>query len=103
MLRCVATVGAFLFLSFHDKFVKKYKYILLPWVLAFLDGLDVIPLAYNLKMCFSFDYRYIDKIVDVFAFAMFKLDNLVLFFILYRMIGVLLFTFTKKYLVDLFF
>jgi len=99
VLRCVTTVGTFLFLSFH-KFVKKYKYILLPIVLTLLDEVDSIPLVFNLKSFYTFEYRYIDKIIDVlsyvFAFAMFKLDNLVLFFILYRMIGVLLFTFTKK-------
>ena len=99
LLRYVTTIGTFSLLSFYKPF-QQYRYILLPIVLTLLDCIDGFPLL-NRQHCFKeFEYQYRDKLCDVLSyvlvFALFKLDKTILFFILYRIIGVLLFTFTKN-------
>ena len=94
-IRYVTTIVVFYLLG------KKNKYLILPIVLTVLDSLDTLPLlVYNqIKCTHLFYYQVNDKICDsisyLLLFLFFKLDNLVFFFALYRIIGVILFRITK--------
>lgn len=104
-IRYIATVVTFYLLSLNTK-ILKYKYLILPIVLTFLDEVDnifTIFYKYNGKYnsCTKlFYYQYTDKIYDsisyLLLYAFFKLDFILLMFIFYRIIGVILFYYTKN-------
>lgn len=84
---------------------NKYIYLILPIILHLLDSVDNI-FFYDFtklkkKKCSKlFYYQYNDKVSDLISylliFIFFKIDYLFLFFILYRVIGVILFYITKN-------
>jgi len=96
-----------------NKYIKKYIYLILPLVLMVLDSVDArfITLFINksnntthLSCTGLFNYQKSDKICDSFSYLLayiflaicFKVDNILLFLILYRIIGVILFSLTKN-------
>lgn len=102
ILRYIVTVITFYFLSLNVSTLKNYIYLILPIVLTLLDGLDNIFTGFDKdNNCVkSFYYQSNDKICDsisyLLLYAFFKLDFILLFFILYRVIGVILFYYTKN-------
>jgi hypothetical protein len=92
---------------------NKYIYLILPIILTLLDEVDNI-FFYDFTKLFhyqqiekinnsctkSFYYQSSDKICDTVSYLLisifFKVDYLFLFFILYRVIGVILFYITKN-------
>jgi len=88
----------------HHEVVKNYIYLILFLLLTLLDTIDsrVFKFLYeNTKTCTkTFHYQLHDKICDSISYLalclLFKFDGLLFFFVLYRMIGVLLFYFTKN-------
>lgn len=101
-LRYIVTVITFYFLSLNVFTLKNYIYLILPIVLTLLDEVDnIFTTFYNANNCTKlFYYQSNDKICDVISYlllyAFFKLDFILLFFILYRVIGVILFYYTKN-------
>ena len=101
-LRYIVTVITFYFLSLNVFTLKNYIYLILPIVLTLLDEVDnIFTTFYNANNCVkSFYYQSNDKICDSISYfllyAFFKLDFIFLFFILYRVIGVILFYYTKN-------
>ena len=88
--------------NIYNKYVNKYFYLIIPILLILLDEIDNIFTVfhkYNNNYTKTFYYQYNDKICDIISyfilFLFFKIDNIALFFILYRLIGVILFTITK--------
>ena len=86
--------------------IQKYKYAIIPVLLTLLDGvdslfIDIYKINNNDSKCdtFSFQYQSYDKICDsvsyLLFFAVLGLDNIYLYFIIYRIIGVSLFYITK--------
>lgn len=72
--------------------------LLIPIIYILLDDIDNIYLK---EKCFKlFHYQKNDKIIDISSYILllfiFKDDNILLNFIIYRLIGVILFTLTKK-------
>jgi len=108
VLRLITTIIAFfiLYKFIDNKFIKKYLFLILPILLTLLDiedGLWIAMYKYNgyYGGCFkTYYYQITDKIVDVISysllFAFFKLDMVLLFFVLYRIIGVIIFTLTRQ-------
>lgn len=108
-LRYIVTIICLYVISLlanHQNIVQSYLYVLLPITLTFLDSIDNLFKYYHyydnrIKRCVkTFHYQYTDKICDVvsygFMFMFFKLDNILLYLILFRTIGVVLFSITKK-------
>ena len=84
-------------------FVEKYLLLILAGVLTLLDSVDntVFRMHHVKKTCTKFFFYQInDKLVDAVSYLMlfffFKLDNYLLYFILYRIVGVGLFSWTKN-------
>ncbi len=86
--------------------IQKYKYAIIPLLLVLLDSIDFLFIDVykfydnNIKCdAYSFQYQSYDKICDSISyllfFAVLGLDNIYLYFILYRIIGVSLFYATK--------
>ena len=115
LIRYMSSLIVFYILLIHCKnsFIKKYVYLILPIVLTVLDTLDgrFIKLFINksnnikhLRCTGLFNYQNSDKICDSFSYLLayiflticFKVDNILLFLILYRIIGVILFSLTKN-------
>ncbi len=118
-IRCILTLAFILWLySFStNKFIKKYIYLFLPIGLSILDKIDEIFISYAMllqylninntnniyfKCSANFYYQYYDKIYDSLSYILtfllclyFKKDLILLWFIIYRIIGVILFCLTK--------
>jgi hypothetical protein len=104
-LRYVVTILSLYLISINinNKIIKKYIYLILFLLLILLDYVDNIFKCFykNTDNCTkTFHYQLQDKICDsvsyLFLCLFFKFDGLLLFFILYRLIGILLFYFTKN-------
>ena len=104
IIRYIITLISFYILSINvdNTFIRKYIYLILPILLTILDEVDnIFTFLYKNNSCTKlFYYQYTDKICDsisyLFLFLFFKIDNLLLFFTLYRIIGVILFIITKN-------
>ena len=111
ILRYTLTIMTFyiLYKTHTQQKINNYIFLLLPILLIILDSTDSIPIeiyTHNINKCTThlFDYQINDKICDsisyllLFLFFTFNFNILVplLFFILYRVIGVILFYFTKN-------
>ena len=89
-------------INMNHKIIKKYIYLILPIILTILDEIDnIFTVFYKNNICTkTFHYQLQDKICDsisyLFLCLFFKFDGLLLFFILYRIIGILLFYSTKN-------
>jgi hypothetical protein len=115
--RYIVTIIAFIILSiiYKNKFIIKYIYLILPILLTLLDEVDSIDKIFTRfnnyisgKKYFScyhlFYYQYLDKICDAFSYILsylflcvfFKPDNILFLFIVYRIVGVILFYTTKN-------
>ena len=131
MSRIIATFIFFIFLKKMENipFIQKYLYLLIFIGLLALDSIDTFYLL-NINNVHNFDiilhklykikyYQINDKIIDTFTYllliSLFPSDNILKFFVLYRLIGVLLylktnnnyslvifFDFIKEYLLYLF-
>lgn len=101
LIRYIFTILTFYLLSSNINSNYKYIYLILPILLTLLDNVDnIFTFSYKNNICTkSYFYEYNDKICDVvsylLSFGFFKLDKSVLFFILYRIVGVMLFYLTK--------
>ena len=103
ILRYVITIFSFyiLFLFRNNESINKNIYLILPILLVILDGVDSIFTFYKKNNCNqTFYYQYLDKICDsisyLLLFLFFKLENILLYLVLYRIIGVILFYITKN-------
>ena len=91
-------------------FIQKYLYLLIFIGLLVLDSIDTFYLL-NINNVHNFDiilhklykikyYQINDKIIDTFTYllliSLFPSDNILKFFVLYRLIGVLLYLKTKN-------
>lgn len=140
----ISFIGLQLILKSGNKFFNKYFLLILPAILLFLDYCDVLQLLYyelykpftaeskcgkklnvkfrkyNPKNGTLVYYNSVDKCLDtlsyIVAYFMFNLDNVFSYFLIYRIIGVLLymltlnskwfiifFDFTKEYLIYYYF
>jgi len=104
ILRIIVTMIVFYIISKNkgNLFFAKYVYLILPILLIVLDKCDdtiTIPLN-DTKCAKTFGYQSLDKIVDCFSYllllSVLDYDPLLIFFIFYRIIGVLLFLLTRK-------
>lgn len=98
ILRMALTIGSFWGLSS----MHKNLYLILPILLTILDLVDnsfTFFYKHN-RLTHTFHYQTYDKVVDSFSylllFAFFKLDTNVLYFTLYRIVGVILFCVTRN-------
>lgn len=113
ILRYVITVIIFYLLSKEiygtktpNKSIQKYIYLVIPICLILLDQLDGIFMFFEncaKKYCGCkkiFEYQLSDKICDSISYLLvyhfFGIDTTFLLFVLYRIIGVLLFYLTKN-------
>ena len=108
ILRYIITIISYYILSIfmNNNIINKYIYLILPILLTALDEVDnLFTIFYKYKGKYNgctklFYYQYTDKICDSISYLLlylfFKLDYILLLFILYRIIGVILFTFTKN-------
>ena len=116
MFRVLMTFLLFyvLLLFIHKKGIRKYIFLIIPACLMILDGFDRLPpekwdqniiktfLQYR-KCGKTFYYQKNDKIVDSISYLLaylflalfFENDFLLLFFVLYRIAGVFIFSVTK--------
>jgi len=116
-IRILITVLIFTVLHFivksGNKFFNKYLLLILPVLLLVLDYFDQLKLIHKNK-CYKYlfietrknkpnnytllYYNLYDKFIDTFsyivAYFMFNLDNVFSYFLIYRIIGVLLYTLT---------
>jgi hypothetical protein len=112
MSRIIATFIFFIFLKKMENipFIQKYLYLLIFIGLLVLDSIDTFYLL-NINNVHNFDiilhklykikyYQINDKIIDTFTYllliSLFPSDNILKFFVLYRLIGVLLYLKTKN-------
>ena len=105
-IRFIATLLLFYTVALNTTFLNNYLYLLLPILLTVLDMTDSrFTFFYKYKHPYNrckktFYYQITDKISDLISylllFVFFKLDIILLLFILYRIIGVVLFYFTKN-------
>lgn len=115
IIRIVLSIISLFLLSLsNNTFIIKNLYIILPILLTVLDETDNIH-TYSLKYkgkengCTkTFDYQIKDKVVDVasyfYTFFLFNRDTNIFYLSIYRLIGVILFYFTKaSYWLILFF
>ena len=122
IITIVVFIGLQLILKSGNKFVNKYFLLILPAILLFLDYCDVLQLLYyefykpftaesicgkklniklrnhNPKNGTLVYYNSVDKCIDtlsyIVAYFMFNLDNVFSYFLIYRIIGVLLYMLT---------
>lgn len=88
-------------------FIKENILIILPLILSILDFADNI-LTFSNRCAQTFDYQYKDKILDIFSYfytySIFPLNSGILYFTIFRAVGILLFSLTRdKYWLILFF
>jgi hypothetical protein len=113
ILRYVSTVLSLLYLYIsNNKFTKKYIYLILVILLCVLDNFDTLIIKIHselyknighLDCAYHFHYQTNDKICDSLSYVLtfillcfyFKPDFILLFFIIYRIIGVMIFCITK--------
>jgi hypothetical protein len=101
-IRYIATLLSFYVVALNITFVNNYLYLLLPILLTVLDNIDGIFTLFNKHNGCKKKYQYqiTDKICDsisyLLLFLFFKLDTILLLFVIYRIIGVVLFYFTKN-------
>lgn len=116
-IRTILTLCIFYVLSFYrNNFIITHQYLLLPLILFILDLIDNVPakihnilhniengefILKNINNCFkTFHYQLLDKICDSFSYLLlfffFKIDANILYFTIYRIIGVLLFGLSKR-------
>jgi len=91
MFRLVLTLGTFLILPLFK--LNKYYFIILSVLLTLLDLTDNIFTVFtNQRLGNNRFYQVHDKIIDalsyIFVWYVFKLDNIFLYLVLYRLIGV---------------
>jgi hypothetical protein len=107
MLRYVCTFITLplIFFFFCKQNLRRYLFLTIPIILSLLDGIDnIFSFQYTVDCCNNAYYKTYDKICDSFSYVwtylMFlyflKGDSWLLFFIVYRIIGVSLFSFTKN-------
>ena len=107
ILRYILTVILFYLLYINNTYINKYLYLILPILLSILDDIDNVftrPYKYNWRSnnrcTHLYFYQITDKICDSISYLLlslfFKLDNILLFFVIYRIIGVILFYYTKN-------
>lgn len=86
-------------------YAGKYLYLLLPIALLLLDTFDNIYFVLKEKKECSrlFDYQMKDKIIDSLSYVwtilflfFLKGDSLLLFFVMYRIVGVVLFYYSRN-------
>jgi len=112
ILRTIITFISFycIYLYLQNKWVMKYLYLIVPIILTLSDHVDNFFL-YSFNSFFPtknkcsklFYYHIYDKITDslsyvlTYLFLLFFLNNdpLLLFFVMYRIVGVCIFSFTK--------
>jgi hypothetical protein len=115
--RYIVTIITFIILAinFKNRFIINYIFLILPLLLILLDHIDNI--CNNLIRFYNyisnkkivncsrlFYYQNQDKICDSFSYLLsylflclfFKVDNILFLFIVYRIIGVILFNITKN-------
>ena len=97
-LRIILTL---LFIFILKNYNIKNKLLVISIVYIILDYIDNIFFKFNNKKCSQmFHYQKYDKIVDIFSYILLLFiyydDKLLLYFIIYRLIGVILFSLTKK-------
>jgi hypothetical protein len=98
--RIIITILLLYFLSLSDqKYITRNIFIILPILLTLFDKVDTIYSERKDKCTKSFEYQLNDKVVDVasyfYTYALFNEDNNILYLSIYRLLGVLLFYFTK--------
>ena len=107
VIRYIATILSLgvLFFYLYKKKVKVYLYLIIPILLSVLDFVDNTIANYHNKKCTkAFYYQYWDKVCDSFSYVVaslllwifLKSDMILFFFVLYRIIGVFLFSVTKN-------
>lgn len=105
IFRLIITLLVFYKLKHNDnKFIEQNILIIIPILLVLLDSTDSFLLKKiyknNKKCTKTFDYQISDKILDSvsYVFLLFILpeNNNLKFFILFRLIGVILFYITKN-------
>ena len=110
-------LGILIYFDLSNNFIKKFIFLILPILLLLLDISDnffrhtytIILQSFgynnNYNKCdYTFYYVYLDKICDSFSYVLtflflsicFKTDIILLLFIIYRIIGVVLFYTTKE-------
>ena len=113
IIRYITTIIAFYFLSFNIKNITNgynYIYVILPLLLTLLDNVDnIFTFFYKKNICTKlYYYQYNDKICDFISYLLiilfFNVDKSVIIFILYRLIGIILFyiTMDSKWLIVFF-
>jgi hypothetical protein len=102
ILRLIITIisFAYLYIYINDKYIKKNIFAILPILLTLLDVMDGYKL-HGREDCYkTYYYQIFDKIVDVISYSLLfvflPLDTTLLFFVLYRIIGVIIFTVTRQ-------
>ena len=113
IVRYVLTIIIIIYLGLSkNTFMKKYIYLIIPLILGILDMIDhrvYFEQGYikftneKCKCCKHFYYHSNDKICDSISYVLtfillclyFKPDFILLLFIVYRIIGVILFYITK--------
>jgi hypothetical protein len=113
IITIIVFIGLQLILKSGNKFFNKYLLLILPALLLLLDYSDTLNIIYKSK-CYKYlrietrqnkpnnytllYYNSIDKSVDtlsyIVAYFMFNLDNVFSYFLIYRIIGVLLYMLT---------
>ena len=103
ILRCTLSFLVFIWLAIKR---PKHLYLILPIALTILDLSDIVffniynHFISNEKQCYAtFEYQIADKTLDCLSYLVFlflKIDYVTLFFIVYRMLGVLLFYTTRN-------
>ena len=114
VLRIVVTLVSLyvIYLYLHKKSIRKYLYLILPMILTLTDHFDSFFLysfdkfiPTKKRICTkTFYYQHYDKICDslayvwtfLFLFFFLKYDPFLLFFVLYRIVGVFVFNYTKN-------
>jgi hypothetical protein len=105
ILRYVITFLSFgiLLYNINNRTIHKYLFLIIPIWLTILDGTDgIFFLLQKEIVCYkTFYYQILDKICDSVSYFLFFLiflnkNYLLLYFILYRLIGVIIFYFTKS-------
>lgn len=112
MLRYLLTILTFCYIFFNNnKFVAKYIFVILPAALTLLDCVDSTfirlcrflkyPTSFTVRCTHLFCYQSSDKICDVVSYMLStscvpKRDYFLLFLIAYRLVGVILFCFSKN-------
>ena len=95
IIRLLITILVFYILKICN--TKKYILIILPVILILLDSIDSNIIKYSTN---TFSYQINDKIADsisyIFMLYLLPKNTILNFFILYRIIGVILFYYTKN-------